>query len=92
MQSIQRLQGLSHLLERNDPIVKFPKHRIDLLDQVFTTVTNLFNKRYQSFGVLGANAFTGPNRTFNGASPVNEQFVTPGATRSIWIGLRYAWQ
>lgn len=60
--------------------------------QVFATVSNLFNRRYQSFGVLGANAFTGPNQTFNGASPVNEQFVAPGAPRSVWIGLRYAWQ
>lgn len=60
--------------------------------QVFATVTNLFNRRYQSFGVLGANAFTGPNRTFNGASPINEQFVAPGAPRSVWVGVRYAWQ
>lgn len=58
--------------------------------QVFATVTNLFNKRYQSFGVLGANAFAGPNQTCDGTSPVNEQFVAPGAPRSIWIGLRYA--
>ncbi|MBV8271140.1 MAG: TonB-dependent receptor [Cupriavidus sp.] len=60
--------------------------------QIFATVTNLFNRRYQSFGVLGSNAFTGPNHTFNGANPVNEQFVAPGAPRSFWIGLRYAWQ
>ncbi|MDE2203056.1 MAG: TonB-dependent receptor [Burkholderiaceae bacterium] len=60
--------------------------------QVFATVSNLFNHRYQSFGVLGANAFTGPNNTFNGTNPVSGQFVAPGAPRSVWIGLRYAWQ
>lgn len=60
--------------------------------QVFATVSNLFNHRYQSFGVLGANAFTGLNNTFNGTNPVSGQFVAPGAPRSVWIGLRYAWQ
>ena len=60
--------------------------------QVFATVSNLFNRRYQSFGVLGANAFTGPNNTFNGANPTNVQFVAPGAPRSVWVGVRYAWQ
>lgn len=59
--------------------------------QVFASVTNLLDKRYASFGALGQNFFTGPNHTFNGASPVNEQFVGPGAPRGIWAGLRYAW-
>jgi iron complex outermembrane recepter protein len=59
--------------------------------EVFARVSNLLDKQYASFGVLGQNVFTGPNRTFDGANPVNEQFVGVGAPRSFWLGLRYAW-
>ncbi|MCC8397010.1 TonB-dependent receptor [Paraburkholderia sp. MMS20-SJTR3] len=60
--------------------------------QVFASVSNLLDKRYASFGALGQNFFTGPSNTFNGANPVNEQFVGPGAPRGFWVGLRYAWK
>ncbi|SIT38553.1 putative TonB-dependent siderophore receptor [Paraburkholderia ribeironis] len=60
--------------------------------QVFASVTNLLDKQYASFGALGQNFFTGPNRTFDGANPVSEQFVGPGAPRGVWVGLRYAWK
>ncbi|MGF6573440.1 iron complex outermembrane receptor protein [Paraburkholderia sp. GAS333] len=60
--------------------------------QVFASVTNLLDKRYASFGALGTNYFTGPNHTFDGTNPVNEQFVGPGAPRGFWMGLRYAWK
>ncbi|HEY1995664.1 TonB-dependent receptor [Paraburkholderia sp.] len=60
--------------------------------QVFATVSNLLDKRYASFGVLGQNFFNGPNHTFDGANPVNEQFVGVGAPRGAWVGLRYAWK
>jgi len=53
-------------------------------------VTNLFDKRYASFGALGRNFFNGRNHTFDGANPVNQQFVGPGAPRAAWVGLRYA--
>ena len=59
---------------------------------VWARVTNLLNKSYASFGVLGQNVFTGPGHTFNPASPVNEQFVGVGAPRGGWVGLRYAWE
>jgi outer membrane receptor protein involved in Fe transport len=59
--------------------------------QIFATVSNLLNKQYASFGVLGENFFNGPNHTFDGANPVNEQFVGPGAPRGAWVGLRYSW-
>jgi iron complex outermembrane recepter protein len=61
--------------------------------QLFVTVANLFDRRYQNFGLLGANAFTGPGRTFGpavGIEPVAEQFRAIGAPRSFWAGLRYA--
>ncbi|MGH8778025.1 TonB-dependent receptor [Paraburkholderia sp.] len=60
--------------------------------QVFASVTNLFDKQYASFGVLGENFFNGPNHTFDGANPTNEQFIGPGAPRGVWVGLRYAWK
>ncbi|MEC5404535.1 TonB-dependent receptor [Paraburkholderia sp. MPAMCS5] len=60
--------------------------------QVFASVTNLLDKRYASFGALGDNFFNGPNHTFDGANPANEQFVGPGAPRGFWVGLRYAWK
>jgi len=54
-------------------------------------VDNLFNKRYESFGVLGQNFFTGPGSTFDAAAAANEQFRSPGAPRAAWISLRYEW-
>jgi hypothetical protein len=29
---------------------------------------------------------------FDGANPINEQFVGPGAPRGFWVGLHYAWK
>ncbi len=60
--------------------------------QLFANITNLFNRQYQNFGLLGANAFTGPDRTFGpalGIDPVSEQFRGIGAPRGFWIGLRW---
>ncbi|KWF37283.1 TonB-dependent receptor [Burkholderia diffusa] len=59
--------------------------------QLFASVTNLLDKRYASFGMLGRNFFNGPNHSFDGLNPVNEQFVGPGAPRGAWVGARYAW-
>lgn len=50
------------------------------------SVSNLLDRRYQSAGVLGANFFTGPGRTFN-AVPVSEAFRTPGNARGYWVGV-----
>lgn len=59
--------------------------------RVFATVTNVFNKRYASYGVLSQNFFNGPRHTFDGLAPVSEQFVGAGAPRGAWVGIRYAW-
>lgn len=59
--------------------------------QMFARVTNVLDKRYASFGVLGENVFTGPGHTFDGANPASEQFLGVGAPRGIWVGMRYAW-
>jgi outer membrane receptor protein involved in Fe transport len=60
--------------------------------QIFASAANLFDRRYQNFGLLGVNAFTGPGRTFGpalGFNPMPEQFRAVGAPRALWIGMRY---
>ncbi|MGP8473559.1 hypothetical protein [Burkholderia sp. PR2] len=59
--------------------------------QLFASITNLLDKRYASFGIIGRNVCAGPNHSFDGINPVNEQFVGPGAPRGAWVGARYAW-
>jgi outer membrane receptor protein involved in Fe transport len=55
-------------------------------------VDNVFDKRYESFGILGTNFFTGTGNTFDAAAAAPEQFRTPGAPRAAWISLRYEWK
>jgi len=57
--------------------------------ELFATVTNLLDRTYASFGVLGANFFTGPGNSFDAGNIQPEQFRTPGLPRAAWIGLRY---
>ena len=59
--------------------------------ELFVRVNNLFDRRYANFGTLGRNVFTGPNNSFDGLNPVNEQFLGYGAPRGAWMGLRYNW-
>ena len=62
----------------------------DLL--LFANVDNVTNRRYQNFGLLGANAFTGPDRSFGpaqGIAPESDQFRGLGTPRGVWVGLRY---
>ncbi|MDE2303634.1 MAG: TonB-dependent receptor [Sphingomonadales bacterium] len=48
--------------------------------ELFTDVTNLFDRRYASFGMLANNVYTG----------ADEEFLTPAPPRAIVAGLRYA--
>lgn len=57
--------------------------------ELFATLTNLFDRRYATFGVLGANFFTGSGNSFDAAGVQPEQFRTPGLPLAAWIGLRY---
>jgi outer membrane receptor protein involved in Fe transport len=52
-------------------------------------IDNLFDQRYENFGILGRNFFNGANRSFDAAAAAPEQFRSPGAPRAIWIALRY---
>lgn len=69
------------------------RYRVTKDLEISARIANLFDRRYQSVGVLGSNVFTGPNRTFGpslGIAPIAEQFRGVGAPRGIWVGLRYA--
>jgi outer membrane receptor protein involved in Fe transport len=57
--------------------------------QLFANINNLFNRRYATFGVLGANFFTGPGNAFDAANVRAEQFRTPGAPLGVWVGIGY---
>jgi outer membrane receptor protein involved in Fe transport len=67
----------------------FARYRVRREWEISLKVDNLFDRRYQSFGVLGRNFFTGPGGTFDAAAAIPEQFVTPGAPRAVWLALRY---
>lgn len=60
--------------------------------QLFAHVSNLFDKRYADFGILGQNFFNGPGHSFSPNAVTNEQFLGMGAPRGVWVGLRYAWK
>ncbi|HEV2008452.1 MAG TPA: TonB-dependent receptor, partial [Burkholderiales bacterium] len=55
------------------------------------TINNVFNRQYQTFGLLGQNVFTAPNNSFDytGASFRSEQFRAAAAPRAAWIGIAY---
>lgn len=48
--------------------------------ELFATATNLFDRHYASFGVMGGNIYSGQP----------EQFRTPAAPRAFLLGLRYS--
>ena len=47
--------------------------------KLFGKINNLFDKDYQTFGVLGNNIFNG----------LEEQFRSPAAPRAAWVGVTY---
>lgn len=59
--------------------------------EAFAAVSNLFDRRHANFGALGRNVFTGPDNSFDGLHPRNEEFFGFGAPRGAWLGLRYQW-
>ena len=67
----------------------FARYRPQRDWQLSLKVDNLFNRRYESFGVLGRNFFTGPGNTYDAARAAPEQFVAPGAPRAVWLALQY---
>ena len=67
----------------------FARYRPSRQWELSLRVDNLFDRRYSSFGLLGSNFFTGPGNTYAPGGATPEQFLAPGAPRSVWLALRY---
>ncbi len=65
------------------------RYRLNKQLMFFGRITNLFDKEYETLGVLGENFFNGPGRTFDAGNVTDEQFRSVGAPRGIWIGVKY---
>ena len=57
--------------------------------EVFAKVANLFDRRYATAGLLGQNAFDNAGTPQAPADWRNAQFVSPGAPRAAWVGVRW---
>jgi outer membrane receptor protein involved in Fe transport len=55
--------------------------------QIFGRVSNLFDRKYETLGVLGNNLFV--NGSYDAQNSQIEQFRSPGSPRAAWIGVRY---
>jgi iron complex outermembrane recepter protein len=93
--SSQYAQGDNNNQDVNGPIPGYTIFNLDgryyITDQlqVFARISNLFNTKYQTAGVLGKNFFTGPNFGYNLAGAQPSMFSSPGAPFGIWVGVRY---
>jgi iron complex outermembrane recepter protein len=56
--------------------------------ELFGKLANLFDRRYATAGLLGANAFDAGGALQAPANWSAEQFVGPGAPRAAWVGVR----
>lgn len=96
-QSRQYARGDENNQDSNGPVPGFAlwnidgRYQIERSWEVFGRIDNVFDRRYETFGVLGRNVFTGPDNTFDasGASWRSEQFRAVGAPRGVWIGVAY---
>ena len=57
--------------------------------QLFAKVNNVFDRKYATAGLLGENPFVGGSFQADPASWRSETFVSPGAPRAAWVGVRY---
>jgi outer membrane receptor protein involved in Fe transport len=57
--------------------------------ELFGRINNVLNKKYASGGLLAENAFDANGVVQAPADWRNEQFVTPGAPRAAWVGVRW---
>ena len=58
--------------------------------ELFGEIDNLFDRKYETLGVLGTNFFNGPGHTFDANNTTNELFVAPSAPLAVWVGIRYS--
>ncbi len=82
-----------------DPNGKIPGYTVFNVDarwnfargwELFGMINNLFNRKYETAGVLGLNFFNGSGNTFDATNTVKEVFLSPAAPFGAWIGVRYA--
>jgi len=59
--------------------------------EFFGKINNALNKRYETYGLIAANNFALDGSSLNGTAGEQTiaKFVAPGATRSLWVGMRY---
>jgi len=57
--------------------------------QFFARINNLFDRKYQTAGILGQNFFTGSNFSYNRSGAQATVFSTPGAPLAMWAGVKY---
>ena len=59
--------------------------------EFFAKINNALNKRYETYGLIAANNFALDGSTLNNTDGEQTvaKFVAPGATRSLWLGMRY---
>ena len=58
--------------------------------ELFAKVSNLFDRRYSSGGLLAENAFDPRGNLLAPSDWRNEQFAAPGAPRALWVGARWS--
>jgi outer membrane receptor protein involved in Fe transport len=61
--------------------------------EIFARLINLFDKRYATAGFLTGSSFN-PNGSFipNPNNWTNENAISPGPPRAIWVGMRVQWE
>ena len=57
--------------------------------ELYGRIENVFNRRYQNFGILGSNYFAGPDNSYDPAAAAPDQFRGPGAPIGAWLGVRW---
>lgn len=67
------------------------RYQLDRQWEFFAKVNNLFDRKYENFGILGANFFDSDGAYNGAAAPTPEQFRSPGAPRAGWLGVKYSW-
>jgi outer membrane receptor protein involved in Fe transport len=95
--SSQNARGDENNLDVNGPVpgyavVNFDaRYRLARNLDLLGTINNVFNRQYQTFGLLGQNVFTAPGNAFDStaASFRPEQFRAAAAPRAAWIGIAY---
>ena len=91
----QYARGDENIQDKNGPVPGYATVNLDLRYrlspgwELYANVSNLFDTRYQNFGILGMNFFRGPGNTYAPELAQPEQFRAPGAPLGAWIGIRY---